>query len=96
MPYYSNTPLLQNYNTSTQQNRITPMLQYVIITLHQTPDFIGISAPIICPRQRKVVPLYQRGHPSASDWQPRPQGESMRTGIASCAFVATKPSDGVS
>jgi len=85
MPYYSNTPLQQNYNTSTQQNRITPMLQYV-----------GISAPIICPRQRKVVPLYQRGHPSASDWQPRPQGESMRIGIASCAFVATKPSDGVS
>lgn len=62
MPYYSNTPLQQNNNTSTQQNRITPMLQYVIITLHQTPDCIGISAPIICPRQRKVVPLYQRGH----------------------------------
>ena len=96
MPYYSNTPLQQNYNTSTQQNRITPMLQYVIITLHQRPDSIGISAQIICPCQQKAVPLYQRGHPSASDWQPRPQGESMRIGIASCAFVATKPSDGVS
>ena len=31
MPYYSNTPLQQNYNTSTQQNLITPMLQYVIM-----------------------------------------------------------------
>ena len=46
MPYYSNTPLQQNYNTSTQQNRITPMLQYVNITLHQSPDSIGISDPI--------------------------------------------------
>lgn len=95
MQYYYIIPIHQNNNTLTQQNRITPMLQYTNSALHQSPDSIGISAPIICPRQRKVVPLYQRGHPSASDWQPRPQGESMRIGIASCAFVATKPSDGV-
>lgn len=96
MQYYYIIPLHQNTNTSTQQNCITPMLQYTNTALYQNPDSIVISGPIICPRQRKVVPLYQRGHPSAGDLRPRPQGESMRIGIASCAFVATKPSDGVS
>ena len=57
MPYYYIIPMHQNNNTSTQQNRITPMLQYSNTPLHQSPDSIGISAPIICPCQQKAVPF---------------------------------------
>ena len=38
--------------------------------LSETTDSIGFSASITWLRQRKVVPLYQRGQPVAIDWQP--------------------------
>ena len=38
--------------------------------LSETRDSIGIFVPIICPCQRKVVPLYQRGQPLTINRQP--------------------------
>jgi len=38
--------------------------------LSETTDSIGFSASITWSYQRKVVPLYQRDQPPATDWQP--------------------------
>ena len=85
MQYYYIIPIHQNNNTLTQQNRITPKPRF---HRHFCPDFLPTSA-----KSRTFVSARP---PIGKRLATRPQGESMRTGIASCAFVATKPSDGVS